>query len=183
MSDCCDPPGTPKVTLSGVKQDIEVRVTPIGDNKYRATYVPELSGMLLAFLSIKQWLYCICFTGAYLLNIQWSDRQVRGSPFKVNVVPGSDASKVVCDGEGLRTGIMGREIKATIDTRKAGPGELTAHCMGPTKVAYCELIDHRNGTFTLNVKPQEAGKHVLQIKFGGEHVPGASSSLRFLILY
>ena len=51
-------------------------------------------------------------------------------------------------------------------------GELTAHCMGPSKVAYCELYDHRDGTFTLNVKPQEAGRHILQIKYGGEHVPG-----------
>ena len=37
-------------------------------------------------------------------------------------------------GEGLKMGIMGRDIKATIDVRRAGPGELTAHCMGPTKV-------------------------------------------------
>ena len=72
---------------------------------------------------------------------------------------------------------MGREIKSTIDTRRAGPGELTAHCMGPHKGAYCELYDHRDGTFTLNVKPQEAGKHVLQVKYGGEHVPGESNIL------
>ncbi len=52
----------------------------------------------------------------------WSDRQVRGSPFKVNVVASSDASKVICTGEGLKVGIMGREIKSVIDTRRAGPG-------------------------------------------------------------
>ena len=75
-------------------------------------------------------------------------------------------------GEGLKLGVMGREIKATIDTRRAGPGELTAQCNGPSKVAYCELFDHRDGTFTLSVKPQEPGKHLLQIKYGGEHVPG-----------
>lgn len=51
-------------------------------------------------------------------------------------------------------------------------GELTAHCMGPHKVAYCELYDHRDGTFTLYLKPQEGGRHVLTIKYGGEHVPG-----------
>ena len=62
--------------------------------------------------------------GAYLLNIMWSDRQVRGSPFKVNVVASSDASKVVCTGEGLKMGIMGKEIKSVIDTRRAGPGSL-----------------------------------------------------------
>lgn len=51
-------------------------------------------------------------------------------------------------------------------------GELTAHCMGPHKVAYCELYDHRDGTFSLYLKPQEGGRHVLTIKYGGEHVPG-----------
>ena len=66
----------------------------------------------------------VYFSGAYLLNIQWSDRQVRGSPFKVNVTAQSDASKVVCTGEGLKMGIMGKEIKSVIDTRRAGPGKL-----------------------------------------------------------
>ena len=46
-------------------------------------------------------------------------------------------------------------------------GELSAHCVGPHKVAYCELYDHGDGTFTLNVKPQEPGKHTLTVKYGG----------------
>ena len=61
-------------------------------------------------------------SGAYLLNIMWSDRQVRGSPFKVNVSARGDASKVTCNGDGLVMGIMGREIRSTIDARRAGPG-------------------------------------------------------------
>lgn len=63
-----------------------------------------------------------CFPGGYLLTIAWSGRQVRGSPFKVNVTASGDANKVTCSGEGLKMGIMGREIKSVIDTRKAGPG-------------------------------------------------------------
>lgn len=51
-------------------------------------------------------------------------------------------------------------------------GELTAYCMGPHQVAFCELQDNKDGTFNLGVKPQESGKHVLQIKYGGEHVQG-----------
>ena len=74
----------------------------------------------------------------------------------------------------FQSGIYGKDIKSLIDTRQAGPGELTAHCMGPSKVAFCELYDHRNGTFELNVRPQEPGRHVLQVKYGGEHVPGQS---------
>ena len=68
------------MTLTGVKSDIDVRVTPLGDNKYKCSYVPQL-------------------VGAYLLNIMWSDRQVKGSPFKVNVITTGDASKVVAIGK------------------------------------------------------------------------------------
>ena len=49
---------------------------------------------------------------------------------------------------------------------------MTAHCAGPHKIAYCELYDQMDGTFTLFVKPQEGGKHALTIKYGGEHVSG-----------
>ena len=65
------------------------------------------------------------------------------------------SQQVICSGDGLRLGTLGRDIRSFIDTRKAGPGELSLHCVGPTgKTAYCELNDHQDGTFTLNLKPQ-----------------------------
>ena len=36
----------------------------------------------------------------------------------------------------------------------------------------CELTDNHDGTFRLGIRPKEAGRHVLQIKYGGEHVQG-----------
>ena len=52
-------------------------------------------------------------------------------------------------------------------------GELTASCTGPTKpAALCDLKDRQDGTFVLVVVPQETGKHVVNVKYGGEHVPG-----------
>lgn len=59
-----------------------------------------------------------------MLYIAWSDRQVSGSPYKVTVQPSSDASKVICSAEGLNTGMIGRDIKATLDVRRAGPGKM-----------------------------------------------------------
>lgn len=117
-------------------------------------------------------------------------RQVKGCPLKVTVTSTVDASKVVCSGDGLKWGIIGKEIKSFIDTRKSGSGnhlnyskwpgsilfiiicclligELTAHCVGPHKVAFCELFDHRDGTYSLNINPQEHGRHCLTIKYGG----------------
>ncbi|GIZ01212.1 filamin-A [Caerostris extrusa] len=152
-------PGSPEVTLGGVKADIPVQILPIGNNVYKVIYVPTVPG-------------------AYLLNVMWSERQVKGCPLKVNISASCDSQKVACSGDGLRGGTVGKEIKAFIDTRKAGPGELTAHCMGPHKVAYCELCDHRDGTFTLYLKPQEGGRHVLTVKYGGENVPGSPFTIR-----
>ena len=112
------------------------------------------------------------------LTVRWNGRMVKGCPLTVAVGSAVDASKVLCSGEGLRNGVVGREIKSWIDTRRAGPGELTAHCTGPRKVAYCELYDHGDATFTLNVKPQEPGRHLLTIKYGGQHVTGSPFSLK-----
>jgi filamin len=48
---------------------------------------------------------------------------VKGCPLKVTVTSTCDPSKVVCSGEGLKWGIIGKEIKSFIDTRKSGPGK------------------------------------------------------------
>jgi hypothetical protein len=82
-----------------------------------------------------------------------------------------DASKVIVSGEGTKTGMLGQEIKTFVDTRKAGPGELTAYCIGPQKAANCEFVDNKDGTFALLIKPHEPGIHVLQVKYNDEHVP------------
>lgn len=127
-------PGTPDVTMSGTKTDIHVGLASEGNGVWHAKYTPIVAG-------------------AYLLNVMWNDRQVRGCPLKVIVESVADSSKVLCSGDGLRHGMVGQEIKSFIDTRRAGPGELTARCVGPHKVAVCELYDHRDGTFTLNIRP------------------------------
>ena len=62
------------------------------------------------------------YLGAYLLTVLWSGQHVSGSPFKVSVMSSSDASKVVCTGDGLSSIVLGRDGSALIDTRSAGPG-------------------------------------------------------------
>lgn len=152
-------PGAPEVSLTGVRAEINVKVVSLGGGKHRCTYIPVVPG-------------------AYLLNITWNGRQLRGSPYKVNVIGTFYPQKVSVSGEGLRGGILGRPMDVAIDTRRAGPGELTAFCMGPSKASYCELKDNHDGTFVLKVKAQETGRHVLQIKYGGEHVNGSPFQLK-----
>lgn len=157
-------PGRPEVVLTypnGAPVAIELTQPRPNEAIWLATYTPSRSA-----------------AGPLNLIVKWNNRLVKGCPLTVQVGTSIDASKVLCSGEGLRQGVVGREIRSWIDTRRAGPGELTAHCTGPRKVAYCELYDHGDATFTLNVKPQEPGRHLLTIKYGGQHVNGSPFSLK-----
>ncbi|KAL3847647.1 hypothetical protein ACJMK2_018549 [Sinanodonta woodiana] len=153
--------GSPEVTLTGVRAEVSVKVISLGNGRYRCHYIPIVPG-------------------AYLLHISWNGRQLRGSPYKVNIIGAFFPNKVTVSGDGLQSGIMGKEQNILIDTRRAGPGELTAHCMGPHVVAFCELEDRRDGTFRLGIRPQEPGRHVLQIKYGGEHVTGSPFAFKVM---
>lgn len=145
-------PGKPEVRFNGTSEEITVRLDQIGERLYKATYVAQVAGV-------------------YCLNVLWDGKQVAGCPISVNVIGNCDPSKVICTGDGLKGGVLGEEIKTFIDTRRAGPGELTAICTGPQKVAFCELLDRGDGTFVLYIKPQEPGRQFLTIKYGGQHIP------------
>nr|KAG5688121.1 hypothetical protein BaRGS_007580 [Batillaria attramentaria] len=95
--------GEPEVQLTGVRAEVNVFVTPLGGGKFRCTYIPVVPG-------------------AYLLHITWNGRQLRGSPYKVNVIGAFYPNKVMVSGEGLKGGLLGRDLEVRIDTRKAGPG-------------------------------------------------------------
>ncbi|KAL8594779.1 hypothetical protein ACOMHN_047497 [Nucella lapillus] len=151
--------GKPEVQLTGVRAEAEVGVSPLGGGKFRCTYIPVVPG-------------------AYLLHITWNSRPLHGSPFKVNVIGAFYPNKVVVSGMGLNGGMLGQDLDVRIDTRKAGPGELTAQCMGPSRAAVCQLEDLRDGTFRLTVRPQEGGDQVLQVRYGGEHVRGSPFSFK-----
>ncbi|KAE9413648.1 hypothetical protein Angca_008647 [Angiostrongylus cantonensis] len=142
-------------TLFGTKADVTVRMQQLGHNVYKGTYTP-LTG------------------GTYELHVLWNGVHVKGSPFKVNADTASTPAELITvDSSSLKIGIINDDIKTVIDTRRAGPGQLSAQCMGPVKLAYCELYDHRDGTYTLSVKPTEVGKHTLTIKYDDQHVRGS----------
>lgn len=112
----------------------------------------------------------LLFSGYYVLNILWGNKQVSGCPLKLHITSNCDANLVEITSSALKDCVVNKQCSIKINTLKAGPGQLTAHCMGPKKVAICSLIDELNGVFTLNFTPQETGKHTLTIKYGDENI-------------
>ncbi|VDP21298.1 unnamed protein product [Soboliphyme baturini] len=151
-------PGYPSCLLKGQKADVPVSLSQIDSYVWRASYVPYIPGL-------------------YKLEIKWLDKNVQGSPFRVQVIASGDASKVIVNFDAFQHGVVGQQLKTSVDIRKAGSGELMAQCAGPTKPALCDLIDNQDGTYTMTVKAVEVGNHVITTKFNGEHVPGSPHSV------
>lgn len=147
-------PGVPRVRLSGVRAEVDVEMRALKYDRYKCKYVAP-------------------YPGGYLLHVEWSGFQVPGSPFKVNITTKGNSDKVKVEGPGLRGGFVGQELRAVVDTTDAGNGEVRADCQGLRHTTRCDLIDHRNGKYTLRMFPTEACRHKLEVKYDSEHVPGS----------
>ncbi|XP_063967076.1 filamin-B-like isoform X1 [Lytechinus pictus] len=157
-------PGVPSVRMSGLDEDINVTLTHLDNHRYRATYTPEKPG-------------------TYLLHTAWSDRQVNGSPFKVNIAGESHANRVKASGAALGMLVANNTSRLVIDGRDAGAGDwsqgdLTARCMGPSQMAEVHIGDNQDNTFSLLITPKEQGKHILEVKYGSDHIQGSPFVLR-----
>ena len=86
--------------------DLPVDVKDNGDGTYTLEYVPERPGR-------------------HSVDVKYGGRRVPKSPFRVQVKPSGDASKVEVDGLGPDdTVTVDKENDFTVDTTKAGKGEL-----------------------------------------------------------
>ncbi|XP_067668452.1 filamin-A-like isoform X2 [Haliotis asinina] len=152
-------PGVCRVRMQGVRDNLAVDVKPIKYDRYRCTYTSPNPG-------------------GFLLYVYWSDDLVPGCPFKITVTPKGDVSKVKVTGEGLRGGIAGQELTFLVNTKEAGPGEITATCTGTRQSLNCDVMDDGSGLSTVRLTPVEAEKHLLQIRYDGATVPGSPFVLR-----
>ncbi|KAK7089925.1 filamin-A-like isoform X2 [Littorina saxatilis] len=152
-------PGEVRVEMKGVRSVLPVEVKAIKYDRYKCTYTPP-------------------YPGGFLLNVYWSDILVPGCPHKVTVTAKGDISKVKVSGEGLKGGIAGHELKVFVDTKEAGPGEITATCSSHRQGAKVEVKQNEAHHYTLRVLPTTADKHLLQVRYDGLHVPGSPFVLR-----
>ncbi|XP_041356367.1 filamin-A-like [Gigantopelta aegis] len=152
-------PGVCRVRIQGVRSNIPVDMRAMKYNRYVCTYVPPSAG-------------------GFLLYVHWSDVMVPWCPYKISVRSRGEIGLVKVTGEDLNGGITGQELKVYVDASAAGSGELTATCVGHSQGARCEVKENNTGHYVIKIYPTEPEKHLLQIRFDDQHVPGSPFVLR-----
>ncbi|XP_018518812.1 LOW QUALITY PROTEIN: filamin-B [Lates calcarifer] len=123
--------------------------------------------------------------GDYLVNILFEEVHIPGSPFRADIQMPFDPSKVVASGSGLKRAKVGETSVVNVDCSRAGPGQLTLEAVpdsspssptgsapGSGVKAKTEVVDNRDGTYTVTYVPLTSGMYTLLLKYGGKAVPG-----------
>uniref|UniRef100_A0A673NFR8 Calponin-homology (CH) domain-containing protein n=1 Tax=Sinocyclocheilus rhinocerous TaxID=307959 RepID=A0A673NFR8_9TELE len=111
--------------------------------------------------------------GVYVVEVVYDGNPVPGSPFPVEAMLPPDPSKVlVASGSGLKRGKVGEISVLNVDCAKAGPGQLTLEAEPDSGAkAKTEVLDNKDGTYTVTYVPLTAGMYTLLLKYGGKTVP------------
>ncbi|KAL1007835.1 hypothetical protein UPYG_G00092250 [Umbra pygmaea] len=112
--------------------------------------------------------------GEYLVNILFEDTHIPGSPFHADFNYPFDHTKVLASGSGLKRAKVGETSVLNVDCLRAGPGQLSldAAADSDNNKAKTEVIDNKDGTYTVTYVPLTAGMYTLLLKYGGKPTPG-----------
>eukprot|EP00062_Callorhinchus_milii_P024157 gi/632983767/ref/XP_007908811.1/ PREDICTED: filamin-C [Callorhinchus milii] len=132
-----------------------VKVMDKGDGTHAVSYTPSADG-------------------PYTVSVRYAEQEVPRSPFKINVLPTHDASKVRASGPGLNASGVSASLplEFTIDARDAGEGLLTVQIIDPEgKPKKANIRDNGDGTYTVSYVPDMTGRYTITIKYGGDEIP------------
>lgn len=127
--------------------------------------------------------YLVDSPGAFLVHIKAWDKHIPGSPFKVSVNQGPQATNCTMKGEALNSNNLikiGDPIELSIDTRKAGLGNLSVNAVGPKGAQARVFIarGEKQGLYDIQLDPIRPGKYRVSAKWSGQHIPESPFIMR-----
>ncbi|KAF6019537.1 FLNA [Bugula neritina] len=145
---------------------VSVQLAPkdLGKGKYEVSYIPTAPGI-------------------YTISIKLGGQAVPGAPFKPKILesrkPSSQkkdsceqASKVKVYGDGIVTGYCNQRCVFTVDCPTMNANMLDFSIDGPVSVQLAPK-DLGNGKYEVSYIPTAPGIYTINIKLGGQAVPGA----------
>ncbi|OWF45693.1 Filamin-A [Mizuhopecten yessoensis] len=132
-----------------------------GDGTFTVSYIPDDLGL-------------------YKINVKFGGKNVPNSPFKVKALPTGDASKCrITEGLDNKFVPINKETVITVDASQAGDGKVTCRIRSPSgNDIDIDIVENPDGTFSLLFTPQVAGAYTINIKFGGQTVPGGEYDIQ-----
>ncbi|KAL3307384.1 hypothetical protein Ciccas_014102, partial [Cichlidogyrus casuarinus] len=139
-----DPEGSP----------LQLQVMDLGDGVYTCQYTPLM-------------------VGRHTVRCKFGGREIPESPFLVPVrASGRPDLCRIEDGNEAKIPV-GQECVITVNTSQAGVGQLTCRIVTPSGTnADVAIQDNNNGTVSIYYTPQIRGDYTVEIRFGGEVIPG-----------
>jgi len=168
-----------RVTKSGAPIDVDVsdgsgseiatRISDNHDGTFTVTYQPPEPGRYKIDVVLRHSQLHLFYT------------HIKDSPFHVNIEAGSDAIKSIAFGPGLEDGVTDQlPTTFTIQARdkngndmKKGGDPFDVKINGPNGPVPAKVKDNDDGTYTVDYKPEDAGKHRVDVTLKG--VPVAKS--------
>lgn len=140
---------------------LKATVTDNKNDTYKVSYVPE-------------------DVGPHKVSVKYGGQEVPNSPVTVNsyAVGQADKCKIT---EGVQDKVsIGEEYCITVNANEAGNGALTCHITSSNTSGDVDIHveDNGDGTFSIFYSVKEAGDYSINVKFGGNPVPGGSFSFQ-----
>ena len=122
-------------------------VTDNGDGTFNIEYTPTEPGL-------KK------------MNVTFGEAAIPSTPVRLNLF---DSRRVTAYGPGLEEGLKsGEQTHFMVDMRQAGEGELEVGISGAVPT---QIKDQANGVVRCEYTPTDSGDYLVDIKYGGEHIP------------
>ena len=178
--------GKPVKTIAGEPVHIPINTTDAGHDKLSAKCSGATSGDVDVAFSPPDDPTEIVFTppveDTYNISIFFGNTEVTGSPLVIKMydVP-TDAKKVHLIRPPAGSVAPGTEIKVGFDASDAGPGEMTASCIG-RHFGDMELkvVDEGNECYDVTFTPTESDIYEIAVLWSGDHVPGSPFNMNLI---
>ncbi|XP_041675461.1 filamin-A isoform X4 [Drosophila eugracilis] len=117
--------------------------------------------------------------GTYQCSIKYGDKEIEGSPFKLEAFPTGEAKKCKLVEQAPKIQSSGSQSHLKVDAREAGDGAVTCKI---TNKAGSEIVDidviEKDGFFDILYALNDPGDYDINVKFGGKDIPNGSFSIK-----
>lgn len=173
----CIPSGhglDPSSLLIGQEMMFQIDTSGGGPGSLQAMFTGSSQPQDFQLVSTKDGIFTYSYTlpspSTYTLEVTWAGRHIKGSPFSITPpVPFCPEACTVVSYPN-KSCTLGEEISISIDTGKAGYGELRAMLVSPKSEHSCSL-SKTGSVYTVTAVPTSVGNHSLVLQYGGEEIP------------